>query len=66
MLVDYTVVTDRDHIQVGKENGQYTAVSLVTGLKASNANPLLAITQVIGSVAPAARRVLLREIADRA
>lgn len=67
MLVKYTVEVNNDHIQVGQnENGQYTAISVMTGLRASNVNPLAAITAVIGSIASQAdRRELLREVADR-
>ena len=67
MLVKYTVEVNggKDHVQVCQENGQYTAISVMTGLKASHTNPLAAITAVIGAITPAMRRTLLREIADR-
>ena len=67
MLVKYTVSTDSDDVLVGKdENGHTVAISVLTGFKVTHKNPLVAITQVIGSLTPAARRKLLREVADRA
>ena len=66
MKVDYTLDTGSDQVHVGKlENGQTMAYSMLTGLKASHINPLVAITRVIGSLTPADRRALLREVADR-
>ena len=67
MKVDYTLDTGFDQVHVGKDSdGMTVAISMLTGLRSSDVNPLVAITKVIGVLTPADRRVLLREVADRA
>ena len=67
MIINYTIDTGKDHIHVGTEgDGMTVAISMLTGAKCAHVNPLAAITQVIGSLTPAAKRELLRVVADRA